>query len=123
MTAATQTAILPPRRRQRFADSMRVVLSSRVAVVGLVIVLFWVVVAIGAPVFTKYDPSKDQDYKALDQAPSAQHFLGTDHLGRDVWSRVAYGARTILLLAWRSGYPPATTVGGLTRSSCGFLTR
>jgi peptide/nickel transport system permease protein len=98
MTATTQTVIVPPRRWQRFSDSARMILSSRVAVVGLVIVLFWVVVAIGAPVFTKYDPSKDQDYKALDQGPSAAHFLGTDHLGRDVWARLAYGARTILLL-------------------------
>ena len=96
MTAAAQTVIVPPRRWQRFVDSMRIILSSRVAVVGLVIVLFWVVVAIGAPLFTMYDPSKDQDYKALDQGPTAQHFLGTDHLGRDVWSRIAYGARTIL---------------------------
>lgn len=77
---------------------MRVILSSRVAVVGLVIVLFWVVVAISAPLITKYDPTKDQDYKALDQGPSAKHLLGTDHLGRDVWSRIAYGARTILVL-------------------------
>ncbi len=98
MTAAAQTTILQPRRGQRLAASARVLLSSRVAVVGLVIVLFWVIVAIGAPVFTKYDPSKDQDYKALDQGPSAKHLLGTDHLGRDVWSRVAYGARTILTL-------------------------
>ncbi len=98
MTAAAQTVIVAPRRWQRFADNMRVILSSRVAVVGLVIVLFWVVVAIGAPLFTHFDPTKDQDYKALDQGPSGQHFLGTDHLGRDVWSRIAYGARTILLL-------------------------
>jgi peptide/nickel transport system permease protein len=98
MTVAAQTAIVQPRRRQRLADNLRVIFSSRVAVVGLVIVLFWVVVAIAAPVFTSYDPSKDQDYKALDQGPSSRHILGTDHLGRDVWSRLAYGARTILLL-------------------------
>jgi len=65
---------------------------------GLVLVLFWVIVAVGAPLFTAFDPVKDQDYRALDQPPSATHILGTDHLGRDVWSRVAFGARTILTL-------------------------
>jgi peptide/nickel transport system permease protein len=73
------------------------IFSSPTAVIGLVIVIAWVVIAIFAPLVTTYTPL-EQDYKSINKPPSAQHMLGTDHLGRDVWSRVAYGARTILSL-------------------------
>jgi len=73
------------------------IFSSPTAVIGLVIVLAWVLVAIFAPLITTYSPL-EQDYKNINKDPSAEHFLGTDNLGRDVWSRVAFGARTILSL-------------------------
>ena len=66
-------------------------------------VLFWVLVAIFAPLVTRYHPLAggdfEQDFKAVNTGPSAQHWLGTDDLGRDIWSRMAYGARIILVLA------------------------
>jgi peptide/nickel transport system permease protein len=71
--------------------------SSPTAVIGLVIVLAWVLVAIFAPLITSYSPL-EQDYKNINKDPSAAHILGTDNLGRDVWARVAFGARTILSL-------------------------
>jgi peptide/nickel transport system permease protein len=73
------------------------IFSSPTAVVGLVIVLAWVLVAIFAPLITSYSPL-EQDYKNINKDPSAAHILGTDNLGRDVWARVAFGARTILSL-------------------------
>jgi peptide/nickel transport system permease protein len=73
------------------------ILSSPTAVIGLVVVLAWVFVAIFAPLITTYSPL-DQDYKNINKPPTAEHVLGTDTLGRDVWARVAYGARTILSL-------------------------
>jgi len=73
------------------------VFSSPTAVIGLVIVAIWVLVAVFAPLITTYSPL-EQDYKSINDPPSAAHVLGTDNLGRDVWSRVAYGARTILSL-------------------------
>ena len=73
------------------------VFASPTAMIGLVIALLWVLIAIGAPLVTPYSPLA-QDYKTIDKGPSALHPLGTDDLGRDVWSRVAYGARTILVL-------------------------
>ena len=85
------------RQWQQIRESLSTVLASRTAIVGLVIVLLWAAIAIFAPLVTRYDPLA-QDYKHLDQAPTAQHILGTDDLGRDVWSRVAFGARTILTL-------------------------
>lgn len=67
--------------------------------IGATPVIFWCVVAVFAPFFTSYDPNA-QDLMALSSPePSYQHFLGTDQLGRDVWSRIAFGSRTVLLLA------------------------
>lgn len=87
-----------PARWQRLRESIGIVFRSRVAVSGLAIVLFWVLIAVFAPVVTRYSPF-EQDSSVINKGPSAAHWLGTDHLGRDVWSRIAYGARTILVLA------------------------
>jgi peptide/nickel transport system permease protein len=73
------------------------VFSSPTAVIGLIVVLSWVAVAIFAPLITSHTPL-EQDYKFINKPPSAQHVLGTDNMGRDVWARVAFGARTILSL-------------------------
>ena len=78
-------------------DAADLILSSPTAVVGLVLVVAWVSVAVSAPLITAHDPL-EQDYMHIDRGPSAEHVLGTDDLGRDVWARVAYGARTILSL-------------------------
>lgn len=97
--AASATVRVTARQRQwqQTKDSISVIFDSRTAVIGLVVVLFWISVAVFAPVVTRFDPLA-QDYKSLDQPPSAAHVLGTDDLGRDVWSRVAFGARMILTL-------------------------
>jgi len=83
---------------KRLWDLFKLIIASRTAMVGLGIVVFWVLVAIFAPAVTHYGPM-DQDYKNINKPPSAEHIFGTDNLGRDVWSRAAYGARTILFLA------------------------
>lgn len=76
---------------------LRFLFSSPTAVIGLVIVLFWVTVAVFAPLFTAYTPF-EQDWRAPNQGPSAEHILGTDELGRDLWSRLIYGARVVLVI-------------------------
>jgi ABC-type dipeptide/oligopeptide/nickel transport system permease subunit len=67
------------------------------AIVGVAVVLMWVVVAVFAPLIAPSDPLA-QDFVQL-KGPSAQHWMGTDELGRDVLSRVVYGARVSLPLA------------------------
>ncbi len=87
-----------PAAWRRAWETLSVIFRSRVAVVGLAIVLFWVLVALAAPVIAPHDPFA-QDAAAINQAPSTLYPLGTDKLGRDVLSRLIYGARIILLLA------------------------
>lgn len=93
---ATQTAGRPSRLRSLW-DSLSVLFASKTAVVGLVILLFWIFVAIFAPFLTPYTPT-EQDYTAQNQPPSAAHILGTDSLGRDIWSRLIYGAQVVLVM-------------------------
>jgi peptide/nickel transport system permease protein len=100
-TSEMSAALVPaarPSRWRRIRDSISILLKSKVAVVGLIIVLFWTLAAIFAPIVTKYPPNVE-DSQARNQGPSAQHWLGTDHKGRDLWSRVAYGGQ-IILIKW-----------------------
>jgi peptide/nickel transport system permease protein len=72
---------------------------SWVALVGVTLVTFWVVVALIAPYAGLYDPNA-QDFMALaNPYPGGAHLLGTDMLGRDMLSRVMWGARTVLAVA------------------------
>jgi peptide/nickel transport system permease protein len=77
------------------------------------IILTMVVVAIGAPWIATDDPTF-QDARAVSQAPSFDHFFGTDNIGRDVFSRTVHGARvslTVGLSAVGLGILAATVVG------------
>lgn len=69
------------------------------AVVGGVVILAWVVTALLAPIVTPYAPDTVNVAGRL-VAPSAIHRLGTDELGRDVLTRVIYGARTSLMVGF-----------------------
>jgi peptide/nickel transport system permease protein len=72
---------------------------SPIGIVGVFLVLFWVVIAILAPLIAPFDPN-ESDYTALlDPTPSALHWLGTDNQGRDILSRIIWGSRTVLIVA------------------------
>jgi peptide/nickel transport system permease protein len=88
---------LRSRRIRRMWGGLQVLFASRTAMVGLCIVLFWVFVALFAPLLTPYTPL-EQDWKAPNEGPSTRHILGTDELGRDLWSRLIYGARVVLVI-------------------------
>ena len=68
---------------------------NKVAVVGLVIFVVLVLSAVFAPILTPYDVDQ-MDYLNVNQAPSMQHLLGTDELGRDYLTRMLYGGRVSL---------------------------
>jgi peptide/nickel transport system permease protein len=91
--AAVADSIVAPARRPRV---VRRVLRRPLALVAALVVAAFVVIALGAPYFAPFDPIKT-DYRAIRKAPSAEHRLGTDEVGRDVLSRLIWGARASLL--------------------------
>ena len=95
--AKTETAPTGIPWSTKLKNGLVILFSSKTAVVGLFLVLFWVFVALFAPLLTPYSPT-EQDWRAPNQGPSAAHPLGTDELGRDLWSRLAYGARIVLVI-------------------------
>jgi peptide/nickel transport system permease protein len=102
-----------PSLGSRLKDGLSILTAQKVALVGLFLVLVWVFVAIFAPLVTRYDPMQENS-KAVNQGPFREHWLGTDHKGRDLWSRVAYGSRMILVLAplsVLSAFVVGTTLG------------
>jgi peptide/nickel transport system permease protein len=66
------------------------------AVAGLIVLGLFVLLAIFAPLIAPYDPAA-QSWTAVRKAPTALHWFGTDEVGRDVFTRVIYGARASLL--------------------------
>jgi peptide/nickel transport system permease protein len=89
------------------------------AMVGLGIVLVWIALAVLAPWIAPYPPNAN-DFKALAHpTPSAAHWLGTDHLGRDLLSRVIWGARTVLTVA-PLAVLGATLLGSLLGLAAGY---
>lgn len=85
----------PPRfsRRKRAWQQLR---RSRLAIPGGLIVLMFVLVAVLAAIIAPDDPFKNNLTATL-LPPSAEHFFGTDELGRDIFSRIVFGARLSLL--------------------------
>jgi peptide/nickel transport system permease protein len=77
------------------------ILRSRKATLGLIIVLFFVLMAIFAPLLAQYEPSRMVGRPH--DAPSAEHWFGTTRQGQDVFSQIVYGARTSILVGVLSG--------------------
>jgi ABC-type dipeptide/oligopeptide/nickel transport system permease subunit len=76
--------------------ALRRFFANRMAVVGLVVVTFLIIVAVFAPAFAPHHPTDDIFRGMRGVAPSWEHPMGFDHLGRDLLSRVIYGARIAL---------------------------
>jgi peptide/nickel transport system permease protein len=76
--------------------ALRRLLRRRAAVVGLAVVVFFIALAVVAPLLAPYDPIAT-DWRAVRKPPSALHLFGTDELGRDVLARVIWGARASLM--------------------------
>lgn len=97
MTAAADPAaaaeVLPPRRRNRAWAKFR---RSPSALLGGIVVLFFVLVAVLAPVLPVPGPA-ETDWSAVRKPPSMAHPFGTDEIGRDVLSRMIWGAQASLL--------------------------
>jgi peptide/nickel transport system permease protein len=96
----------------------RALRKNQLAIVGGVVVLVLVVLAIVAPAIAPWDPNRP-DVKKILEGPSLQHLLGTDQLGRDVLSRMLYGARVSLAVGFVS-VGIATAIGIVLGSVAGY---
>lgn len=74
-------------------------MKNKMAIAALIFILAILIFAILAPILTKYDPTST-DSKHILTAPSREHIFGTDRLGRDIFSRIVYGARISLAIGF-----------------------
>ncbi|HEV8586398.1 MAG TPA: ABC transporter permease [Methylomirabilota bacterium] len=99
-------------------DFWRALRRNRLALVGGVVVAILFVLAIAAGVLSPHDPHKP-DIKRILDPPSARHWLGTDQIGRDVLSRMLYGARVSLAVGFVS-VGIATAIGIALGAAAGY---
>lgn len=81
--------------------SIKKLFSNKLTTVGLVIFTVILLACIFAPLLTKYDPLS-VDMKNILKPPSSDHILGTDKIGRDIFSRILYGGRLSILIGFGS---------------------
>jgi peptide/nickel transport system permease protein len=96
----------------------RALAKNRLALVGGAIVFVLALMAVGAPLVSPHDPHK-VDIKRILEPPSARHWLGTDQVGRDVLSRMLYGARVSLAVGFVS-VGIATAIGIALGAAAGY---
>ena len=127
-----------PSLRARIKDFAEMLVRSRIALFGFSLVAFWVIIALFAdnclvqprcwvrasgfqptPWLARYSPYEQFPGMVLG-APSGDHWLGTDRLGRDIWARLAQGSRTILILAPLSVLL-ALAIGGTLGVASGYF--
>lgn len=85
------------RQRTPLQLSVQRFLKNKLAILGVFILLFVVLIAIFAPFFADHDPTESNLMK-VEQSPSKEHILGTDASGRDNFSRLVYGSRISLTI-------------------------
>ena len=107
----TPVANAPRRRQWRF-------ISNRKAIIGVIIVAIYVVFAIIGPWIAPYDPNARSE--ALLQGPSGKHWLGTTHLGQDIFSQLVYGTRGVMVVGAIAGVV-AVVLSVLVGITSGYL--
>jgi peptide/nickel transport system permease protein len=96
------------RRRSLLARVLAFIRHQPLGTIGLLMVAVVAVAGIGADWIAPYDPTSN-DFAAMVQGPSWAHLLGTDQFGRDILSRIIYGARTALIVGLSTA-----TIGGVS---------
>lgn len=81
------------------SDGMRRFLKNRLSIIGLIILAVIIFLAVFADVIAPY-PYDQQNLTAIYQTPNAEHIMGTDNLGRDLFSRIIYGGRYSLSIGF-----------------------
>ena len=119
MTTAAVASATRAMRRPARSRSLKAWYRNGTLVTGLVIVGLLVLAAVFAPLLTSYDPVKQDLQNAL-LSPSADHWLGTDKYGRDVLTRLLYGARVDLRIGFLAVLIPFV-VGSVLGALAGYF--
>ena len=101
------TAVLTYKLPARRHPVVQFILHQPLGAAGLVCIVIMALAAIFAPWVTPYDPLA-VDYESMLAAPSWQHWMGTDSFGRDVMTRIIYGARTALAVGFLASFVGST---------------
>ena len=113
MTVAQPTSQVAkrPSRWQKIWQNLSVVFESRVATVGMAVVFFWLLIGFVSLFWTPYEPNSSDFLQNL--PPNSVNWLGTDHLGRDILSRLMQGTQVILLKTRLPGESGLAIPGGV----------
>ena len=90
------------------------------SMLGIAILAVFTVLAVFAPLISRYDPLQ-KDYTALRKPPSGAHWLGTTHMGEDVFAQILYGTRGVLIVGFLTGVI-ATAVAVVVGVTAGYVT-
>jgi len=113
---------LPKRKSKKnsqFKEIWRRFRKSKTAMIGLALLVFILLVAVFADLITPYQNAITMVGKDRLQAPNAQHWFGTDQLGRDLFARVVHGSRYSLLIGISTSVI-SLVIGGLIGAACGY---
>ncbi len=106
-------------RNQLRMRNRRKFMRNRMALTGSIIILLMIIMCVGAPLFTDYDPIY-MDMGNRNLPMSAEHPLGTDNMGRDMWARMLYGGRMTMFIGV-AGALGATLFGALLGCIGGYF--
>lgn len=119
LNAAAETQSVRVKRQSQFSILTRRLSKNPSAVIGFVVAVLLVLMAVFAPLIAPF-PYDKQDLLNARQAPSAQHLMGTDELGRDVFSRIVWGSRYSLSIGFLAVLF-SSTAGMLLGSVAGYF--
>ena len=100
--------------RRPSVEILKRLLRARLTPLAIALLVLFALAALLADAIDRYDPITFQSYATANQGPSAAHWLGTDYLGRDMWSRLVHGSRislTVGLISVGVGLTFGVTIG------------
>lgn len=103
------------KQKSMMRKNLEKIARNKLALIGFAMVVFIILICVAAPLLTRFDPKK-VDYSAVLQSPNQTHWLGTDRLGRDVFSRILYGGRMSIFIGVVSAFAGAligVVMGGI----------
>lgn len=107
------------KKKSKFVETWKYLTKNRGAVIGMIIIVIFVLLAVFADVICPYDMVIDQDSTIRLQGPSAEHWFGTDAYGRDLFARVIHGGRISLSIGFFTAFF-SLIFGGILGASAAF---